>query len=122
MRLRLLGDMGGLCRCSRSPAVPPLHWHVCSCLLCQASAPPPALSCAPCSGLSGVHFAMEFLAANTKSLLDSGLEDGNYISAKGKKVRRTLSCLACLATTCCVDAGDERGPEPQLDLSSACRC
>ena len=31
---------------------------------------------------SGVHFAMEFLHANTKSLLDSNLEDGNYISAK----------------------------------------
>ncbi|KVI07094.1 Aldolase-type TIM barrel [Cynara cardunculus var. scolymus] len=36
--------------------------------------------------LSGVHFAMEFLHANTKSLLDSNLEDGQYISAKGKKV------------------------------------
>ena len=31
---------------------------------------------------SGVHFAMEFLHANTKSLLDSNLADGNYISAK----------------------------------------
>lgn len=29
---------------------------------------------------------MEFLHANTKSLLDSNLEDGSYISAKGKKV------------------------------------
>ncbi|KAL8199769.1 hypothetical protein R6Q57_013337 [Mikania cordata] len=36
--------------------------------------------------LSGVHFAMEFLHANTKSLLDSNLKDGNYISAKDKKV------------------------------------
>ncbi|KAL5226507.1 hypothetical protein ABZP36_014772 [Zizania latifolia] len=36
--------------------------------------------------LSGVHFAMEFLHANTKSLLDSNLVDGKYISAKGKKV------------------------------------
>eukprot|EP00268_Persea_americana_P009504 TRINITY_DN1380_c0_g1_i3.p1 TRINITY_DN1380_c0_g1~~TRINITY_DN1380_c0_g1_i3.p1 ORF type:complete len:2238 (-),score=546.92 TRINITY_DN1380_c0_g1_i3:426-7037(-) len=35
---------------------------------------------------SGVHFAMEFLHANTKSLLDSDLQDGKYISAKGKKV------------------------------------
>ena len=34
----------------------------------------------------GVHLAMEFLTANTKSLLDSGLEDDNYISAKGKNV------------------------------------
>ncbi|XP_031274849.1 glutamate synthase 1 [NADH], chloroplastic isoform X2 [Pistacia vera] len=36
--------------------------------------------------LSGVHFAMEFLHKNTKSLLDSNLQDGNYISAKDKKV------------------------------------
>jgi glutamate synthase (NADPH/NADH) small chain len=36
--------------------------------------------------LKGVHFAMEFLTANTKSLLDSGHKDGNYISAKGKDV------------------------------------
>jgi len=36
--------------------------------------------------LGGVHFAMEFLHANTKSLLDSNLEDGNYIDAKGKSV------------------------------------
>ncbi|KAL2650685.1 hypothetical protein R1flu_018813 [Riccia fluitans] len=36
--------------------------------------------------LKGVHFAMEFLTANTKSLLDSGLKDGKYISAKDKKV------------------------------------
>jgi glutamate synthase (NADPH/NADH) len=36
--------------------------------------------------LEGVHFAMEFLHANTKSLLDSNLEDGNYIDAKEKNV------------------------------------
>ncbi|KAA3459926.1 glutamate synthase 1 [NADH], chloroplastic isoform X1 [Gossypium australe] len=40
----------------------------------------------PGRDLSGVHFAMEFLHANTKSLLDSDLQDGNHISAKGKKV------------------------------------
>lgn len=34
----------------------------------------------------GVHFAMEFLLKNTKSLLDSNLDDGNYISAKDKNV------------------------------------
>ncbi|MCO5574703.1 hypothetical protein L7F22_028493 [Adiantum nelumboides] len=34
----------------------------------------------------GVYFAMDFLSMNTRSLLDSGLEDGRYISAKGKKV------------------------------------
>ena len=36
--------------------------------------------------LDGVHFAMEFLHANTKSLLDSNLSDGNYIDAEGKSV------------------------------------
>jgi glutamate synthase (NADPH/NADH) small chain len=35
--------------------------------------------------LKGVHFAMEFLHANTKSLLD-GHKNGNYISATGKDV------------------------------------
>ena len=34
----------------------------------------------------GVHFAMEFLLKNTKSLLDSGLADGEYISAKDRDV------------------------------------
>ena len=36
--------------------------------------------------LNGIHFAMEFLTANTKSLMDSNLEDDNFISAEGKKV------------------------------------
>lgn len=36
--------------------------------------------------LKGVHFAMEFLHANTKSLLDSQHADGNYISAVAKDV------------------------------------
>ena len=40
----------------------------------------------PGRDLNGVHFAMDFLTVNTKSLLDSNLEDGNYISATDKKV------------------------------------
>ncbi|HSM93024.1 MAG TPA: glutamate synthase subunit beta [Anaeromyxobacteraceae bacterium] len=36
--------------------------------------------------LGGIHLAMEFLAANTKSLLDTQLADGKYITAKGKNV------------------------------------
>ncbi|HKL23094.1 MAG TPA: FAD-dependent oxidoreductase, partial [Tichowtungia sp.] len=36
--------------------------------------------------MKGVHFAMEFLHANTQSLLDSNLKDGKNISAKDKKV------------------------------------
>lgn len=40
----------------------------------------------PGRGLNGIYFAMQFLTANTKSLLDSNLADGNYISAKDKDV------------------------------------
>jgi glutamate synthase (NADPH/NADH) small chain len=36
--------------------------------------------------LQGIHFAMEFLHANTKSLLDSAHADGQYLSARGKDV------------------------------------
>lgn len=36
--------------------------------------------------LTGVHFAMDFLSANTKSLLDSELQDKAHISAKDKNV------------------------------------
>ncbi|HWL08993.1 MAG TPA: FAD-dependent oxidoreductase, partial [Planctomicrobium sp.] len=36
--------------------------------------------------LKGIHFAMEFLHGNTKSLLDSKHEDGKFISAKDKHV------------------------------------
>ena len=34
----------------------------------------------------GIHFAMDFLRTNTKSLLDSNHEDKNYINAKDKDV------------------------------------
>jgi glutamate synthase (NADPH/NADH) small chain len=40
----------------------------------------------PGRNLKGIHFAMEFLHANTKSLLDSQLQDGRYISATEKHV------------------------------------
>jgi glutamate synthase (NADPH/NADH) small chain len=36
--------------------------------------------------LNGVHFAMDFLKANTKSLLDSEHKDGYYINSNGKNV------------------------------------
>lgn len=41
---------------------------------------------APGRDANGIYFAVDFLKATTKSLLDSKLEDGNYISAKGKNV------------------------------------
>jgi NAD(P)H-dependent glutamate synthase small subunit len=40
----------------------------------------------PGRDLEGIHYAMEFLSANTKSLLDSNLADRQYISAKDKDV------------------------------------
>ncbi|MDF9407976.1 glutamate synthase small subunit [Pelotomaculum isophthalicicum JI] len=54
-------------------------------VLCGGSTKPRDL---PIEGrnLKGIHFAVEFLGASTKSLLDSGLADGNYISAAGKDV------------------------------------
>ena len=36
--------------------------------------------------LKGVHFAMDFLTDNTRSLLDSDLKDGKFTSAKDKNV------------------------------------
>lgn len=36
--------------------------------------------------VKGIHFAVDFLKANTKSLLDSKHADNNYISAEGKNV------------------------------------
>jgi len=40
----------------------------------------------PGRDLDGVHYAMEFLTANTRSLLDSQLADGAFISAKDQHV------------------------------------
>ena len=36
--------------------------------------------------LKGVHFAMDFLSANTKSLLDSGFDDRKFIDVRGKNI------------------------------------
>lgn len=36
--------------------------------------------------LNGIHFAMDYLHANTKSMLDSDFKNGQYISAEGKDV------------------------------------
>lgn len=54
-------------------------------VLCVGSTRPRDLPI-PGRDLKGIHFAMEFLHANTKSFLDSSLADNNYISAKDKKV------------------------------------
>ncbi len=41
---------------------------------------------APGRDAKGIYFAVDFLAQTTKSLLDSGLKDKKYVSAKGKHV------------------------------------
>ncbi len=56
----------------------------CVVLACGASNPRDIK--APGRDANGIYFAVDFLKATTKSLLDSGLKDGNYISAKGKNV------------------------------------
>src|SRR5690606_9362224 len=40
----------------------------------------------PGRNLRGIHFAMDFLTRNTKSLLDDNLADNHYFSAKDKRV------------------------------------
>ena len=62
-----------------------LHTDYHAIVICSGATKPRDL---PIEGrnLSGVHFAMDFLRANTKSLLDSGHADGDYLSAKDKHV------------------------------------
>ncbi|MSQ23150.1 MAG: glutamate synthase subunit beta [Chloroflexi bacterium] len=54
-------------------------------VLCAGATQPRDLPI-PGRDLKGIHFAVEFLHANTKSFLDSKHADGNYISAKDKDV------------------------------------
>ncbi|MCH7988222.1 MAG: glutamate synthase subunit beta, partial [Planctomycetes bacterium] len=54
-------------------------------LLCTGATRPRDLPI-PGRELEGIHFAMDFLRPNTKSLLDSNHEDGNYLSAKDQHV------------------------------------
>lgn len=54
-------------------------------VLCGGATKPRDLN-VPGRELKGVHFAMDFLTANTRSLLDSNHADGKFISAKGKDV------------------------------------
>lgn len=54
-------------------------------VLCTGAAAPRRLTVEG-SELKGVHYAVDFLSANTKSLLDSGLEDRKYINTEGKNV------------------------------------
>ncbi len=54
-------------------------------VLCTGSTVPRPLQVEG-ADLKGVHYAVDFLKANTKSLLDSELNDRKYISAEGKNV------------------------------------
>ena len=54
-------------------------------VLCTGAKQPRDLN-VPGREAKGVHFAVDFLAATTRSLLNSKLKDGNYISAAGKDV------------------------------------
>ena len=54
-------------------------------VLCCGAKNPRDLS-VPGREAKGVHFAVDFLTSTTKSLLNSNLTDGEFISAEGKKV------------------------------------
>ena len=56
----------------------------CIILACGASNPRDIQ--VPGRDAEGIYFAVDFLKATTKSLLNSGLEDGSYISARDKHV------------------------------------
>ncbi|MGI6107163.1 MAG: glutamate synthase subunit beta [Lachnospiraceae bacterium] len=55
-------------------------------VLCCGAKEPRKLAVDGFSDTKGVYFAVDFLKATTKSLLDSNLADKKYISAKGKDV------------------------------------
>ena len=55
-------------------------------ILATGATKPRDLPPTPGRNLAGIHFAVDFLHANTKSLLDSNHQDGHYISAKDKHV------------------------------------
>ncbi|MBS13466.1 MAG: glutamate synthase [Gemmatimonadetes bacterium] len=76
--------------------------------------------------LNGVYQAIEFLHANTKSLLDSNLEDGNYITAKDKNVivlgqgDTGTDCLATSMRHGCKSLNQfDIIPEPPVDRTPA---
>lgn len=54
-------------------------------VLCCGATRPRDLN-VPGRELSGIHMAVDYLSANTRSLLDSGHRDGRYISARDKDV------------------------------------
>ncbi|HIU75730.1 MAG TPA: glutamate synthase subunit beta [Candidatus Pelethocola excrementipullorum] len=54
-------------------------------LLCCGASNPRDIK-APGRDLKGIHFAVDYLTSVTKSLLDSNLEDKNFINPKGKHV------------------------------------
>ncbi len=54
-------------------------------VLCGGATRPRDLQ-VPGRDLKGIHFAVEFLHATTKSLMDSQFRDGRFVSARGKDV------------------------------------
>ena len=54
-------------------------------VLCCGSSQPRDIT-APGRDAKGIYFAVDFLSKNTKSLLDSGFQDKQYVDTKGKDV------------------------------------
>lgn len=75
--------------------------------------------------LKGVHYAVDFLKSTTKSLLESGLKEGGYISAKDKRVvilgggDTGNDCLATSIRHGCKNVVQiEMMPKPPLERTS----
>lgn len=56
------------------------------CVILACGAATPRDIKAPGRDVEGIYFAVDFLKGTIKSFLDSGLTDGKYVSAKGKRV------------------------------------
>ena len=69
-----------------------------------------------CEGadLKGVHYAVDFLKANTKSLASSNLEDRMFISAEGKNV--IVVGGGDTGTDCVVHQSDMAAKALQLEI------
>jgi glutamate synthase (NADPH/NADH) small chain len=88
-RLRLMREEGitFVTNCEVGVAYPAdeLRSNFDAIVLCGGATKPRDLP-VPGRELKGIHFAMEFLTKNTKSLLDSQHSDGSYLSATDKDV------------------------------------
>jgi glutamate synthase (NADPH/NADH) small chain len=91
-------------------------------VLCCGAKKPRPLGVKDAEKCEGVHYAVDFLRSTTKSLLDSGLKEGTYISAANKNVviigggDTGNDCVGtCIRHGCKSVTQIEMMPEPPLE-------